>query len=257
MIPPDRSGFKRESNAQQALSTLQQVVRYAEKDDLLLYVTAAFGVLMPGVMYLFYRHVHNRYQQNKKAHKNEQKQRKRQSKQCRTSTIFYSSDCPLSKELAYKLAENLQFDPLVAKLGAHELEKACHQKAFHLFVLSDDAKETPSQFAEFVDWLDEVRYERQQKNYLLGTRFLILYSEARNSSGESFGGDHVDQMAALEKRLRSLEAKPLGQAETVDMKGSLLELYTRINETLRRFNYGEFDSPEAADESIDETEDDR
>ena len=41
MVPPDR-GFRREANAPAQLSAVQKVVRYAEKDDLLLYITGVF-----------------------------------------------------------------------------------------------------------------------------------------------------------------------------------------------------------------------
>lgn len=80
MLPPDRA-YRREANAksvpgtqqnshnyqsqqqqqQQQLSTMQKVMRFAERDDLLLYLTAAFGIIMPAIMYFFYRTMHNKY----------------------------------------------------------------------------------------------------------------------------------------------------------------------------------------------------
>lgn len=62
MIPNPERGFKREANAKPVqLSTIQKVVRYAEKDDFLLYFTALFGIFMPALMYFFYKTVHTKY----------------------------------------------------------------------------------------------------------------------------------------------------------------------------------------------------
>lgn len=66
MIPPDRTMFKtpqvgRDTNSGQQLSSMEKLIRYAEKDDWLLYVTALFGILMPGIMYFFYKKAHNAY----------------------------------------------------------------------------------------------------------------------------------------------------------------------------------------------------
>jgi len=42
------------------------VVKFAESNDFLLYLTATFGVLMPAVMYFFYKTVHHRYHEYNK-----------------------------------------------------------------------------------------------------------------------------------------------------------------------------------------------
>lgn len=61
--PPDRN-FKRDPSSQQheSLSTIDRIVRYAEKDDFLLYATALFGIIMPGIMYFVYKAAHAKYQ---------------------------------------------------------------------------------------------------------------------------------------------------------------------------------------------------
>ncbi|KAE9551166.1 hypothetical protein FO519_005611 [Halicephalobus sp. NKZ332] len=68
MIPPERTMFKapqvgRDTGSGQQLSSMEKLIRYAEKDDWLLYVTALFGILMPGIMYFFYRKAHNAYEE--------------------------------------------------------------------------------------------------------------------------------------------------------------------------------------------------
>lgn len=256
MIAPN-SGFRREANAHQtSLSTLQKVVRYAEKDDLLLYITAAFGVLMPAIMYFFYRYVHNRYQQNKKV----LKMCKKRKEYSRSVTIFYCSDVPTTKEIAYELAENLNFDPLVAKLGAKELENARNQKALHIFVLSNinNIGEMSIIFTEFINLLDEIKYERRDKIYLRGVKFAILYAELRNDEHNLEDSD-CKTVLSLEKRLKSLEGIPLCQPQKIDLsnnKKSMPELLLKLNDLLRRFNYGEFDAPDLTESEEYSTEED-
>lgn len=64
MWPPDRGQFKRDPGAQtqESMTIFEKIVRYAEKDDILLYATAVFGIIMPAIMYFVYRKVHAKYQ---------------------------------------------------------------------------------------------------------------------------------------------------------------------------------------------------
>lgn len=41
--------------------SLANLMRVAERDDLLLYVTAAIGIFMPGCVYMFYQYAHKLY----------------------------------------------------------------------------------------------------------------------------------------------------------------------------------------------------
>lgn len=64
--PPDRGFRPGVAPAGQAAadnaSAFERLVRYAEKDDLLLYLTALFGIFMPAVMYFVYKTIHAKYQ---------------------------------------------------------------------------------------------------------------------------------------------------------------------------------------------------
>lgn len=42
-------------------SSLANFIRVAERDDVLLYVTAAVGIFMPGCVYMFYQYAHSLY----------------------------------------------------------------------------------------------------------------------------------------------------------------------------------------------------
>ncbi|KAF7630914.1 hypothetical protein Mgra_00008833 [Meloidogyne graminicola] len=252
MIPQPNLNFKRESNAQHStLSTLQKVVRYAEKDDFLLYLTAAFGIIMPGIMYFFYRYVHNRYQ-------NGRKNNKLNNKDCeRITTIFYCGDCSETREIAYELTENLDFDPFVAKLGALELEKARNSKALHIYILNNNILTNvgkSSRFSEFLDWLDELKYERRERSYLRHTHFAIIYiSKKCETENEQNLDKH--SIISFEKRLLSLESRPLSETIIFEGKKQLnREFYNKLNDLLRRFNYGEFDELNGESDVYSESE---
>ncbi|KAL3090148.1 hypothetical protein niasHS_006600 [Heterodera schachtii] len=268
MLPPDsEKGFNFRKPAggahpsAESLSTIQKVIRYAEKDDLLLYVTAAFGIFMPAVMYFFYRYMHNRFKQAAKKKKLITKQTSPENE--RRTVIFYFTGGANGKQFAYKLADSLQrFDPLVAKIGANELEKARWPKTIQIFVLSDeDAEGMGTQFAEFVDWLDEIRYEHRKRNYLRGVRFCTVHLANCDPSTETNKGIERT-VEALEKRLHSLSATSLYRHTIVskmdddksEERRQLEKMCTQFERLLCRFYYGEFDGPDETHEKMSVSE---
>jgi hypothetical protein len=139
MVPPqpsDGGGFRRDAGSTAApLSTIARIVRMGETNDLLLYMTAIFGVLMPALMYFFYRAVHQRYAEyNNRVRlpresapvsngifqrKNAKRRERQEKRKSRTVCILYcgSSSSKAPKRIGYGLAEELdQFDPIVCSL---------------------------------------------------------------------------------------------------------------------------------------------
>uniref|UniRef100_A0A1I7SG73 RSN1_TM domain-containing protein n=1 Tax=Bursaphelenchus xylophilus TaxID=6326 RepID=A0A1I7SG73_BURXY len=116
MWPPDR-GFRREPPTNldaENISAFEKIIRYAEKDDLLLYLTALFGVFMPAVMYFVYKTAHAKYEAYAK--KKREEKRKEKARQ-RALTLFYMPVSAQFKKLAFELAEKLEsFDPVVVSL---------------------------------------------------------------------------------------------------------------------------------------------
>jgi hypothetical protein len=62
--PPTEPGFKRHTGPtqQSSLTTFEKIVRYSERNDILLYATAIFGIVMPAIMYFVYKAAHSKYQ---------------------------------------------------------------------------------------------------------------------------------------------------------------------------------------------------
>uniref|UniRef100_A0A914NJ48 Uncharacterized protein n=1 Tax=Meloidogyne incognita TaxID=6306 RepID=A0A914NJ48_MELIC len=239
MIPHQpNQGFKREANAQhqQTLSTLQKVVRYAEKDDFLLYLTAAFECS----------------KKMRKKCKNEFNRR--------STTIFYCGDCPETKEIAYKLTENLHFDPFVAKLSPLELEKAKNSKSLHIYILNKNVFNRNSssiitRFSEFVDWLDELKYEKRERSYLRHTHFVIIYINDEKEEEEEENNLNKELINSFENKLISLESKQLNKTLIIEGKQQFtLEFFNKLNDLLKQFNYGEFDLLDAETDIYTESE---
>ncbi|KAI1729200.1 flavodoxin family protein [Ditylenchus destructor] len=164
MVPPDPA-FRREANAPAQLSAVQKVVRYAEKDDLLLYITALFGIIMPALMYFFYKTVHAKFHAYNTKRKQAKRRQMKEKSKTRSVTIYYCGTNSPTKRIAYDLAEQIdQFDPIVSNLsGADVVQKIkSASKVVLLFVVPCGSENNPSEpLSLFLEWLDEIRYEHQ------------------------------------------------------------------------------------------------
>uniref|UniRef100_A0AC34RIW6 Uncharacterized protein n=1 Tax=Panagrolaimus sp. JU765 TaxID=591449 RepID=A0AC34RIW6_9BILA len=155
MIPPDRTMFKtpqlnRDSRSGgQQLSSMEKLIRYAEKDDWLLYLTALFGILMPGIMYFFYKKAHNAY-----------------LKYSRTRAVILSI-------FTYEAAEKLEdVDPLVVKLADTDFSAFQFYKGLCMFVVSyEEEQNPPPECFKFFEFLKEAKFEKRQKDLLQNVSF--------------------------------------------------------------------------------------
>ncbi|KAI6239053.1 Flavodoxin-like domain-containing protein [Aphelenchoides fujianensis] len=199
--PPER-GFPREPKAQQVqMSTFEKIVRYAEKDDLLLYATALFGILMPAVMYFVYKAAHTKYLAYSKRKREE---RRRERAKQRAVTLFYMSADTALKRFTYALAENLTgVDPAVVALVPENLNMFYNYKGTAVFVVPDvDTDQLTDADNWFFDWLQEMRFEMRERSLLAHVGFAI-YTVVRPDQEEAIG----KMSALLSKRLIGLEAK--------------------------------------------------
>jgi len=253
MIPPER-GFKREANAQSTpVSTMEKVVRYTEKDDLLLYITAGFGIFMPAIMYFIYRTIHSKYHQYQQEKRKMTKMKKRSAKseRARTVTIFYCSSSDTVKRIAYNLAEEIDnFDPVVRKLTPSELAGARKSKsALILLIETGDGTSTQQELSEFLDWLDELRYGHRQKGYMREVNF-IVYGVSTSEESE----DRNKDLDILQRRIESLQGRPMAAPKIMtvneknkDWKKRLREFSTELTTFLTQFQYGAFDEQQISD----------
>ncbi|KAI6176770.1 Flavodoxin-like domain-containing protein [Aphelenchoides bicaudatus] len=207
MWPPDRSGFKREPGSQQqeALTTFEKIIRYAEKDDMLLYATALFGIVMPAVMYFVYRSAHSKYQVYAKK-KREEKRKERAKK--RAITFFYMATETQLKRIAFSLAEQMDgAEPSVVALIPPNLNILYNYKGTVIFLVPDNE---PSNLTEadswFFDWLQEMRFEAKEKNLLTTVNYAVF--AVTKPDQEAVLGK---MSSTLTKRLNALDAKEIQQ----------------------------------------------
>uniref|UniRef100_A0A914YVS6 Flavodoxin-like domain-containing protein n=1 Tax=Panagrolaimus superbus TaxID=310955 RepID=A0A914YVS6_9BILA len=160
------------------LSTMEKLVRYAEKDDLLLYMTALFGILMPGIMYFLYKKAHTSYLEYsnvREEQKKTERQRKKESNKKLELTIFTCGTGTRAKKLAYDAAERLEdIDPLVVKLVETDFNGFQHYKGVCLFIVgAEEETVEPAECTALFEWLKETKFNKK-KTLLSNILFSVL-----------------------------------------------------------------------------------
>ncbi|TKR78220.1 hypothetical protein L596_019062 [Steinernema carpocapsae] len=192
---------------------LERIVRYGEKDDLLLYVTAFIGVVMPAIVYILYHKAHNVYQRYAKIakEKNEEEEAER-----RVVTIFYGSETGKTERLAEILADEMEdYSPPLINMANIDPEDFKQYKGVGLFLISTRENGKPPEGVEwFMEWMDDVDAKTKRKANFRHIRFCIF------GIGDSrFGATYYNKAAkVLSRRLRSLGAKPLCAMAFADEK---------------------------------------
>uniref|UniRef100_A0AC35EWV2 Uncharacterized protein n=1 Tax=Panagrolaimus sp. PS1159 TaxID=55785 RepID=A0AC35EWV2_9BILA len=186
MVPPDRSMFKTPQSIKSpastktaGLSTMEKLVRYAEKDDLLLYMTALFGILMPGIMYFLYKKAHTAYLEYSNVREEQKKTERQRKKECNKKlelTIFTCGTGTRAKKLAYDAAERLEdIDPLVVKLVETDFNGFQHYKGVCLFIVGvEEDNIEPTECTALFEWLKETKFSNKKNNLLNNILYSIL-----------------------------------------------------------------------------------
>ncbi|KHN74979.1 hypothetical protein Tcan_17430 [Toxocara canis] len=143
-----------------ATSSLESLVRAAEKDDLLLYLTAFCGVVMPGCVYVLYHYIHKMYLEYAKKREEERLAEER----ARTAvTIFFASEDNEAERLAHLVADRLSHEsPPVVDLSNVDMRDFTRYKGIGLFVVSSVKKGREPETVEwFFDWLEDMAAEKK------------------------------------------------------------------------------------------------
>ncbi|KAI6188488.1 Flavodoxin-like domain-containing protein [Aphelenchoides besseyi] len=212
---------------------LDKIIRYAEKDDLLLYATAVFGILMPAVMYFVYKTVHAKYQVYAKRKRTE---RKRERAKQRAVTLFYMSADTVLKRFTYSLAEQLTtIDPVVVALVPDNLSVFFDYKGIAVFIVPDvDSDKLTDSDNWFFDWLQEIRFEMRERSLFRNLNF-CTFTVTKPQQTTIIGKMHE----VLKKRLTVLGAREIQPAafiwnnEDTDLNLQLNEQANMLNETIR------------------------
>ncbi|VDM46883.1 unnamed protein product [Toxocara canis] len=201
-----------------ATSSLESLVRAAEKDDLLLYLTAFCGVVMPGCVYVLYHYIHKMYLEYAKKREEERLAEER----ARTAvTIFFASEDNEAERLAHLVADRLSHEsPPVVDLSNVDMRDFTRYKGIGLFVVSSVKKGREPETVEwFFDWLEDMAAEKKsikrKERSCRKMHFAILGVDS-----SSRGYERLNRAAkTLARRLRAVGAKPLCSLAFADRNG--------------------------------------
>ncbi|VDN03973.1 unnamed protein product [Thelazia callipaeda] len=143
-------------------SYLDDFIRAAERDNLLLYVTAAVGVFMPGCVYMFYQYVHKLYS-------GYDKKRERKSKDQRkfiSATVFYTEGRNHITELANLIGARLNCERLTTiNLADVDTSSFMNYNGIGLFLIDSEVTGCESKSIEwFLEFLEDIAYDQNSAN---------------------------------------------------------------------------------------------
>ncbi|VDK49476.1 unnamed protein product [Anisakis simplex] len=211
-MPGGLSGTK-VGGGQTKTSSLESLVRAAEKDDLLLYLTAICGIFMPGIVYILYHYLHKMYENYSKKREEERLIEERERS---AVTVFFASDNDEAQRLAHLVSERLAHEsPPVIDLAYVDIEDFSNFKGIGIFLISSGKKgREPESVEWFFDWLEELGSDNKRSKK--HRRFF----ECRKMHFAIFGIDNFmlrgrsntrfnRAAQTLARRLRSIGAKPI------------------------------------------------
>ncbi|MFH4980069.1 hypothetical protein AB6A40_006778 [Gnathostoma spinigerum] len=136
-----------------------------EKDDVLLYMTAFIGVVMPGCIYVLY---HNIYQIYCRYAERKAKEASYELSLCTAITIFHASNGEIGKRLAIVLARKLEAAaPSVVDIANLNISYFSHYKGIGLFIIvTGQGGREPENVEWFFDWLEDIALSSSPKTQL-------------------------------------------------------------------------------------------
>uniref|UniRef100_A0A915Q3F5 Flavodoxin-like domain-containing protein n=1 Tax=Setaria digitata TaxID=48799 RepID=A0A915Q3F5_9BILA len=144
-------------------SSFADFIRTVERDDLLLYVTAAVGIFMPGCVYMFYQYAHKLYSE----YVEKRKLRKREEElENKVVTIFYAEGRENVGELAHQIGTRLDYGGIpVVNLANIETTTFLKYKGIGLFLMdcAFDGRE-PESIEWFMEFLEDLAFDQKSIN---------------------------------------------------------------------------------------------
>ncbi|CAD6187830.1 unnamed protein product [Caenorhabditis auriculariae] len=197
------------------------------KDEVLLYVTAALGVVLPGLVYLLFHKCHACYLRYAK--KKEEERLAEESRQTETCVVVLGpSDGHAAKwsaNVIEKLSGEMFRKPILWKADQLDVKELAEFKGFCIFLVDTLAGGFASPATDaLLEWLEDVAADsrRRKKANFEVIRFAVV------AFGSSDDGENAFNKAAriLLKRLRILGSKQMINAEVYDtnIEDSLMDM---------------------------------
>jgi len=191
-----------------------ELMRRAEKDDLLLYVTALIGIFALFFVY-WLDHWAHAYYVNYKQKKAAAQITKAKTARRSPLSVFFGSESGATEELAERLVQrfNLPKSRLI-NLAVVDPDEFLETKGIALLLIpTRNGGRPPDSIEWFVDWLQDIADDfRVHAGALSKLQFAVL-----GIGDSSYGAEFYNKAAkTLAKRLRALAAKPLIALTLVD-----------------------------------------
>ncbi|PAV60871.1 hypothetical protein WR25_02282 [Diploscapter pachys] len=187
------------------------------KDELLLYVTAVLGVILPGVVYFIYHKCHGCYLRYAK--KKEEERLAEEAKKCEVAIMVLGKEDETAHKYAGILEERLGKEmvnsPKIWIAAKVDVKELMNFKGFGLFVVDTLEGGKPTKESDLLlEWLEDVAADAKakKKSNFESIRFAVAGFGSSND-GES---DFCKATRILLKRLKILGCKQMMEVELFD-----------------------------------------
>lgn len=184
------------------------------KDEILLYITAALGVLMPGFVYLLYHKCHAYYERYAK--KKEEERVAEELAESEAVVIVLGKDdgiaAPWAKVIHDKLCDEMVRKPMIWWSDSLNVKELMDFKGFCVFIAETTAGGQPTPSTEwFLEWLEDLAADSKlrKKAHFDKIRFSIV---GFGSSDDGPAGFNKVARTLL-KRLKIVGSKQITEVE--------------------------------------------
>ncbi|CAI2348222.1 unnamed protein product [Caenorhabditis sp. 36 PRJEB53466] len=203
------------------------------KDEILLYITAALGVLMPGFVYLLFHKCHAYYERYAK--KKEEQRLAEEVAQSEAVVIVLGSEdglaAPWAKVIHDKLCDEMVRKPLIYWSDSMDVKELMAFKGFCVFIAETTAGGHPTPSSEwFLEWLEDLAADAKLKKKANFDKIRFSIVGFGSSDDGHTGFNKVAR--TLLKRLKIVGSKQITEVElfnTTDTDKHIMERFVEFS----------------------------
>ncbi|CAB3402615.1 unnamed protein product [Caenorhabditis bovis] len=201
------------------------------KDEILLYITAALGVFLPGIVYFLYYKCHSYYE--KYAEKKEKERIAEMIAQSETAVIVLGSENGQAHKYANliytRLTAELVRPPALWMSDSFDVKKMTEFKGFCIYVVDTLTGGSSTESSEwFLEWLEDLaaNSKMKKKSNFDTIRFAIVGFGSSDDGRINFN----KTARTLLKRMKILGSKQIIEVEIHDTKNDEVKVKERMDE---------------------------
>uniref|UniRef100_A0A8R1DP72 Flavodoxin-like domain-containing protein n=1 Tax=Caenorhabditis japonica TaxID=281687 RepID=A0A8R1DP72_CAEJA len=203
------------------------------KDEILLYITAALGVLMPAFVYLLYHKCHAYYERYAK--KKEEKRLAEELAQSEAVVIVLGKEdgmaAPWAKVIHDKLCDEMVRKPMLWWSDSLDIKELMAFQGFCVFIAETTAGGTPTPSTEWIlEWLEDLAADSKLKKKANFDKIRFSIVGFGSSDDGNAGFNKVAR--TLLKRLKIVGSKQITEVElfnTADTDKKIMERFVEFS----------------------------